>query len=79
MSMPLPLTPALATSPLRVAISAATRPPEPDLLPGLLQQAQMTPEQAQATEALALRIAGGVRDSARASGQIGRASCRERV
>ena len=69
--MPMTLTPALATSPLRAAISAATRLPEPELLPALLQQAQLTAAQAQATETLALRIAGGVRDSARASGRAG--------
>ena len=39
----LPLTPALATSPLRAAISAATRLPEPRLLPALLAQAQPSP------------------------------------
>ncbi len=36
--MPIELTPALSTAPLRAAISAATRLPEPELLPGLLEQ-----------------------------------------
>ena len=67
----LPLTPALATSPLRAAISAATRLPEPWLLPALLAQAQLSPAQAQQAEILALRIAGTVRESARASGRAG--------
>ena len=65
------LTPALPTTPLRRAISATTRLPEPELLPALLQQAQLTPVQARAAEALALRVAGGVRERARASGRAG--------
>ncbi len=65
------LTPPLSSSALRTAISAATRLPEPQLLPGLLAQAQLTPEQSQADQALALRIAGGVRDRNRAGGRAG--------
>ena len=65
------LTPTLATSPLRAAISAATRPPEPELLPALLAQARLSPAQAQQAETLALRIAGTVREHARASGRAG--------
>jgi len=61
----------LSTSPLRVAISAATRLPEPELLPGLIAQATLSASQAQSVEALALRIAGGVRKRARASGRAG--------
>ncbi len=69
--MPTPLTPALSVSPLRGAISAATRRPEPELLPGLVEQATLTPVQTKAVETLALRIAGGVRERARASGRAG--------
>ena len=69
--MPTPLTPALTDSALRGAIGAATRRPEPELLPPLLEQATLTDAQAQAVEARALRIAGGVRERARASGRAG--------
>ncbi|MEO8123183.1 MAG: bifunctional proline dehydrogenase/L-glutamate gamma-semialdehyde dehydrogenase PutA, partial [Burkholderiales bacterium] len=69
--MPTPLTPALSTSPLRSAISAATRRPEPELLPALVEQATLTPAQTIEVEALALRIAAGVRERARASGRAG--------
>ena len=69
--MRLSLTPALATSPLRAAISAASRLPEPELLPALLAQAQLSPVQAQRAETLALRIAGTVRERALAGGRAG--------
>ncbi len=65
------LTPALSTSPLRSAISAATRRTEPELLPGLVEQATLAPAQQVEVEALALRIAGGVRERAVASGRAG--------
>ena len=65
------MTPALTTSPLRTAISAATRLPEPELLPALLAQAQLSPAEAQLAETLALRIAGTVRARARSSGRAG--------
>ena len=65
------LTPALATSSLRLAISAATRLPEPELLPGLLAQARLDDTQSRAVQDLALRIAGGVRTRSRASGRAG--------
>ena len=42
------LTSALSTSPLRAAISASTRTPEPQLLPGLIEQARLPDAQAQA-------------------------------
>jgi len=67
----MPLTPVLSTSPLRAAVSAATRRPEPELLPGLLEQARQPPAQAQAIEVLALRIAGAVRQRTRDSGRAG--------
>jgi RHH-type proline utilization regulon transcriptional repressor/proline dehydrogenase/delta 1-pyrroline-5-carboxylate dehydrogenase len=65
------LTPALSTSPLRAALGAAARLPEPELLPGLLQQAQLPEGPAQAVEALALHLAGGVRQRARTGGRAG--------
>ena len=40
---PSALTPALMSSPLREAIRALTRTPEPELLPGLIEQARLTP------------------------------------
>ena len=65
------LTPALLASPLRAAITALTRPPEPSLLPDLVAQARLTPAADAATHALALRIARGVRERARESGRAG--------
>jgi RHH-type proline utilization regulon transcriptional repressor/proline dehydrogenase/delta 1-pyrroline-5-carboxylate dehydrogenase len=64
-------TPLCVSPPLRAAITAATRTPEPELLPALLTAATLAPAQAEAAHALALRIAGGVRDRARASGRAG--------
>ena len=68
---PSALTPALGMSPLRRAITAATRAPEPELLPGLLDQARPDEAAAAAVHALALRIARGVRERARDSGRAG--------
>ena len=65
------LTPPLNTAPLRQAISALTRLPEPTLLPGLLAAATLSQAQAQAAQALALRIARGVRERARDGGRAG--------
>ena len=65
------LTPPLSTSPVRRAIGGATRRPEPELLPGLPEQARSTAVQAEAAQALALRIAAGVRERARAGGRAG--------
>jgi RHH-type proline utilization regulon transcriptional repressor/proline dehydrogenase/delta 1-pyrroline-5-carboxylate dehydrogenase len=65
------LTPALNTSPLRAAITELTRRPEPDLLPGLVEQARLTDAQAAAAQALALRVARGVREQGRAGGRAG--------
>ena len=61
----------LNQSPLRQAISALTRLPEPDLLPGLLIAASLSAAQADAAQALALRIAKGVRERARDGGRAG--------
>jgi len=55
-------TPPLHRSPLREAITALTRRPEPELLPGLLQAALLDPAQAQAAQALALQLARGLRE-----------------
>ena len=46
------LTPPLLASPLRAAISAATRLPEPALLPGLIAQARLEDGQGQAVRML---------------------------
>ena len=67
----LPPTPLAEPTPLRAAITASTRTPEPDLLPGLLAAATLAPAQAQAAQVLAMRIARGVRERARASGRAG--------
>ena len=66
-----PLTAWLQSSPLRAAVSAATRTPEPDLLPGLLEAARLDPAQSARAQALALRIARGVRERTRAGGRAG--------
>jgi RHH-type transcriptional regulator, proline utilization regulon repressor / proline dehydrogenase / delta 1-pyrroline-5-carboxylate dehydrogenase len=61
-----------SASPLRAAIADATRRAEPELLPGLLDEARLAPGQAQAAGALALRLARGVRERAAAGGREGR-------
>jgi RHH-type transcriptional regulator, proline utilization regulon repressor / proline dehydrogenase / delta 1-pyrroline-5-carboxylate dehydrogenase len=66
-----PLTEAMAQSPLRQAIRKLTRAPEPDLMPGLLTQSRLSPEQNQSTQALALRLADGVRQRSRETGRSG--------
>ncbi|MBL8347296.1 MAG: trifunctional transcriptional regulator/proline dehydrogenase/L-glutamate gamma-semialdehyde dehydrogenase [Rubrivivax sp.] len=68
---PDPLTPVLTDSPLRAAITALTRTPEPELVPGLLRRAELTPVQAAHAQALALRIARGVRERSREGGRAG--------
>ncbi|MEP6970025.1 MAG: bifunctional proline dehydrogenase/L-glutamate gamma-semialdehyde dehydrogenase PutA, partial [Betaproteobacteria bacterium] len=67
----LPPTALADPTPLRAAITAATRTPEPEILPGLLVAATLAPAQAEAAQSLALRIARGVRERARASGRAG--------
>ena len=57
-----PFTPPLARGPLREAIRALTRRPEPELLPGLLQAARLAPAQADAAHALALKLASTLRE-----------------
>ncbi len=62
----------LATpGPLRAAIGALSRTPEPELLPGLLTRARLAPEAAARVQALALRVARGVRERSRDSGRAG--------
>ena len=61
----------LGTGPLQDAIRALTRRPEPELLPGLLEQAALPPAQSEAAQALALRLARGVRERAVAGGRAG--------
>jgi len=58
-------------TPLRAAITSATRTPEPALMPALLSAATLAPAQTEAAHTLAMRIARGVRDRARASGRAG--------
>ncbi|MGZ5249918.1 MAG: trifunctional transcriptional regulator/proline dehydrogenase/L-glutamate gamma-semialdehyde dehydrogenase [Caldimonas sp.] len=65
------LTPQLLGSPLRAAITAAARRPEPELLARLLDEARLVPEAAEAAHGLALRIARGVRERGRESGRTG--------
>ena len=65
------LTPRLLGSSLRAAVTAATRLPEPQLLPGLVEQARLGPAAEETTHRLALRIARGVRERARESGRAG--------
>ena len=65
------LTPGLMAGPLRAAITAATRRPEPEAMAELLPQARQSPEQALATQALATRIAQGLRERQTDGGRAG--------
>ncbi|MCC7100683.1 MAG: trifunctional transcriptional regulator/proline dehydrogenase/L-glutamate gamma-semialdehyde dehydrogenase [Rubrivivax sp.] len=67
----LPLTPLLPQSPLLSAITALTRAPEPECLPPLLALATQDPARQEATQALALRLARGVRERSRERGRAG--------
>ena len=58
-------------SPLRDAITAATRRPEPQALAPLLDQARLPPDQAQAAHELAHRLADTLRQRKRAAGRAG--------
>jgi RHH-type proline utilization regulon transcriptional repressor/proline dehydrogenase/delta 1-pyrroline-5-carboxylate dehydrogenase len=64
-------TPPLAASPLRAAITAATRRPEPELLPALLETARLPDAAAARVQALAQTLARGVRERARDGGRAG--------
>ncbi|MBL8327818.1 MAG: trifunctional transcriptional regulator/proline dehydrogenase/L-glutamate gamma-semialdehyde dehydrogenase [Rubrivivax sp.] len=72
---PAPSAPALTRflldTPLRQAVSALTRPPEPDVLPPLVARARLPAAQAQQAQALALRLARGVRERGRSAGRAG--------
>ena len=70
-SLPPQFTTQLSSSPLREAISASTRLPEPVVLPGLIALATLEPEQADRAHRLALQLACGVRDRSRATGRAG--------
>jgi RHH-type transcriptional regulator, proline utilization regulon repressor / proline dehydrogenase / delta 1-pyrroline-5-carboxylate dehydrogenase len=64
-------TPLPDRKPLRAALSALTRRPEAELLPGLVEQATLHEADARAAGALALRIARGVRERTRDGGRSG--------
>ncbi len=61
----------LPQSVLRAAITAASRRPEPELLPMLLEQARMQASTAEAAQQLALRLAGQLRAQKGGSGRAG--------
>ena len=69
--MPADFTPPLQQGPLLRAISALARRPEPELLPGLLQAAQLDPAQAKVAQALALKLARGLRERKAGLGRAG--------
>mgnify|MGYP000846907377 FL=1 len=72
MTAPLALTPfAPATQPLRSAITAAWRLPEPQAVPAVLAQARLPEPVAQAAHTLALRLAGALRGRKAAVGRAG--------
>jgi RHH-type proline utilization regulon transcriptional repressor/proline dehydrogenase/delta 1-pyrroline-5-carboxylate dehydrogenase len=60
-----------APGPLRAAITAAWRRPEPEALAPLLASAQLRAPQAEAAQGLALRLADTLRTRKRASGRAG--------
>lgn len=58
-------------NPLRAAITAATRRPEPEALAPLLAQARLPADQAASAEQLALRIAKALRERKASAGRAG--------
>ncbi|MDD2178288.1 trifunctional transcriptional regulator/proline dehydrogenase/L-glutamate gamma-semialdehyde dehydrogenase [Acidovorax sp. D2M1] len=58
-------------NPLRAAITAATRRPEPEALAPLLTQARLPADQAASAEQLALRIAKALRERKASAGRAG--------
>ena len=66
-----PLGTALSSKPLREAITRALRTPEPDLLPGLIEEARLNPAAAARVQALALQLARGLRERANDGGRAG--------
>src|SRR5205085_1321339 len=61
----------LARSPLRQAITAAARLPEPDIVPLVLEGARAPADLAPRIQALALRIAGALRERKAGGGRAG--------
>jgi RHH-type proline utilization regulon transcriptional repressor/proline dehydrogenase/delta 1-pyrroline-5-carboxylate dehydrogenase len=61
----------VAQSPLRAAITAATRRPEPESVIPLLEQASVTPDEARRVEALARGLVTRLRGKTRSSGVEG--------
>ncbi|MGH8822465.1 MAG: proline dehydrogenase family protein, partial [Rhodoferax sp.] len=61
----------LPQSVLRAAITAATRRPEPEMVPMLLEQARLPAPMAQATRQLALRVGERLRHTRSAGGRAG--------
>jgi RHH-type proline utilization regulon transcriptional repressor/proline dehydrogenase/delta 1-pyrroline-5-carboxylate dehydrogenase len=61
----------VAQSPLRAAITAAYRRPEPECVAPLLEEAEVTPEQAKRIDALARSLAAKLRGKTRSSGVEG--------
>lgn len=58
-------------TPLRAAITQAYRRSEPDMIPELLKQAQLTTEQTHATHQMATQLASQLRHQKRAKGRAG--------
>jgi RHH-type proline utilization regulon transcriptional repressor/proline dehydrogenase/delta 1-pyrroline-5-carboxylate dehydrogenase len=65
------ITPAFHSASDLAALRRAARAAEPELLPGLLEAARLSPAQAVQTQALALKVAAGVRERAQDSGRAG--------
>ena len=65
------LTQSLDRSQLWTAISALTCTSEPILLPGLIEQAQLPLAQSRSAQALAVRLAAGVRARGNSGGKAG--------
>lgn len=59
-------------APLREAIGRACRPPEPDAVAAILDGARLPPELAPRVQALALRLARGLRERGAGAGREGR-------
>ncbi|MEO9102292.1 MAG: trifunctional transcriptional regulator/proline dehydrogenase/L-glutamate gamma-semialdehyde dehydrogenase [Burkholderiaceae bacterium] len=68
---PNPLTPMLASGPLRAAITAVTRVPESVCVAALLNEAHMAPAMAAATHTLACNLARRLREQGHGGGQRG--------